>query len=128
MMSTTQLMAAPSSLESCLGQPDKLDREYCQKKRIRSINRAFNAEFATYQKGYSQAQKNQAIGKMNTNIAAKKAQIAQLTQELKVTQVNLSRHQKLPSHEENAAAKKNSRREKRKRTGRKVKKFFKKIF
>ena len=49
--------AAPKSLESCLSQADQLDREYCQKKRIRSINKKYDQDFAKYQKGYSQIRK-----------------------------------------------------------------------
>ena len=124
----TQLLAAPKSLESCLNQEDKLDREYCQKKRLRSINKKFEKEFATYRVGYSQAKKNVAIKKLNTEIAAKKAQIQQLTQELNATQKNLKKVKGHLSHEEHAANKKNERRAKRKKKTRKLKRLFKKIF
>ena len=70
-----QIARTPKSLESCLSQEDKLDREYCQKKRLRNINKKFEKEFATYRVGYSQAKKNVAIKKLNTEIAVKKVQI-----------------------------------------------------
>lgn len=125
---TSALFAAPSSLESCLKQQDELDREYCQKKRLRLINRSFNKEFGTYKAGYSQAKKNQVIGKMNADIALKKAQIAQLQKELGASNANLAKVKAHLSHEEHAALKNNKKRARRKEKKKKLKKLFKKIF
>lgn len=122
------LSAATTSLESCLSQTDKLDREYCQKKRLRNINKKFEKDFSTYRAGYSQAQKNVVMNKLNADITAKKAQIEQLKKELKVSQTNLGKVKNHLSNEEHATNKKNSRREKRKKKTRKLKKLFKKIF
>ncbi|MFT6069923.1 MAG: hypothetical protein ACJAT2_000937 [Bacteriovoracaceae bacterium] len=125
---TTQLIAAPTSLESCLKQKDSLDREYCQKKRLRSINRSFEKDFNSHKAGYSQAEKNKVISNVAAKIALKKALIEQLQKELKVSHSNLARVKAHLSHEERAALKKNKKRARRKEKKKKLKKLFKKIF
>lgn len=125
---TTQLLAAPASLESCLRQKDELDREYCQKKRLRVINKRFQKDMGKYRAGYSQAQKNQVIGKMNARIALKKAKIEQLQKELGASNSNLAKIKAHLSHEEHATLKKNNKRARRKDKKKKLKKLFKKIF
>lgn len=128
--------AKAPSIESCLKMQDELDREYCQKKRMRTLNKNFNKKYETWKK--TQMTRNQRTGIINSlksDKDMKKKMIELLNNEIKLLDNQVDKVSKLRTAEDQQDEEKRKReeedrrkREKKDKQKRKVKKFLKKIF
>jgi septal ring factor EnvC (AmiA/AmiB activator) len=117
-----------ASAQVCLSATDSLEREFCQKKRLKAINEEFAGDLKKFEAGLTQAQKDEARAKLAKNIETNQEFINLLTTELKAHQENLAKLELLPSEEEKQKAQEQNDKNKQKEELDKIKKAVKKIF
>jgi hypothetical protein len=118
------VMAKNAPAKNCYKMTDNLDREYCQKKKRRALEKNFKNNHKQWsKKGLTKKQKNNKLKQMNKRLAARKALLADLEHEIKVINNYKKKLKKLkPKTAAAAPVKKMSRRDKLKA---KLKKLFK---
>jgi hypothetical protein len=116
------------ALETCFKSEDSLDREFCEKKRMKAIDEEFQLSLTKFQGGYTQAEKDQAKIALNKDIETNKEIIKLLTDELMLKQNNLAKLDSLLSNEEKEKSEQDNASKKQKEEAEKIKKALKKIF
>ena len=128
--------AKTPSLESCLRKKDNLDREYCQKKRMRRLNSTFNKKYERWKKReMTNNQRTGIIKSINYDKDKKIRMIEMLNREIKLLDRQAEKVSKLRTNEDRANEERRRReeedrrkRDKKDERKRKAKKFLKKIF
>ena len=116
------------SIDTCFKSEDSLEREFCQKKRMKAMTEEFETALNKYKEGYSQAEKDEAKIALNKEIQANKDLVKLIADELKLKEENLAKLEATLSNEEKIKAEQEKEANKQKEDVEKVKKALKKIF
>lgn len=117
-----------ASIDTCFKSEDSLEREFCQKKRMKAMTEEFETALNKYKEGYTQTEKEEAKTALNKEIQANKDLVKLLADELKLKEENLAKLEATLSNEEKAKAEQEKEANKQKEDVEKVKKALKKIF
>lgn len=117
-----------ASIDTCFKTEDSLEREYCQKKRMKAIDEEFQASMTKYQAGYTQIEKDAARLALSKEIQNNKDLLKLVADELKMKEENIAKLESLLSTEEKEKAEKEKESNKQKEDVEKVKNALKKIF